>query len=301
MSAERHTVEVQEDLIKRLSSARPIQALAELIWNALDADATRVVVRLGYDDFGLRQIAVSDNGHGIPHGEAPKLFTRLGGSRKKRGGRTRTLQRMLHGYEGRGRFKAFALGRVADWAITYKNGEGGRLSYTVSMIESNLREVRIGEESLSHQEDTGVEVTISEPHKDFRSLKAKNSIQDFSEIFALYMKDYCDVRITIDGHDVDPNTAITGSVKFALDPIDEDAVTHPVNLEIIEWRTASKRALYLCNVQGFPLSQVATRFHVGDFHFSAYLKSSYIRKLHEEAVLELAEMNSVLTESIKEA
>ena len=252
MPPERHNVEIQADLIERLSRARPIPALAELIWNALDADSTLVVVRLDYGDLGLKRIAVSDNGHGIPRGEAPKLFTRLGGSWKMRGGRTKTLQRMLHGYEGRGRFKAFALGRVADWAITYKNGAGRRLTYTVSMIESNLREVRIGEESSAPQEGTGVEVTISEPHKDFRSIEAKSSVQDLTEIFALYLKDYRDVRITIDGHDVDPNAAIAGSVEFDLDPIDEDGVTRPVKLEIIEWRAASRRALYLCNEQGFP-------------------------------------------------
>ena len=301
MPTERHTVEVQADLIQRLSRAKPIPALAELIWNALDADSTRVVVRLEYGDLGLKQIAVSDNGHGIPRGEAPKLFTRLGGSWKRRGGRTKTLQRMLHGYEGRGRFKAFALGRVADWVITYKNGEGSRLSYTVSMIESNLREVRVGEESPAHQEATGVEVRVSEPHKNFRSLETTNSVQDLCEIFALYLKDYRDVCITIDGHDVDPNAAIVGSDEFDLDPINEEGQTHSVYLEIIEWRAATKRALYLCNEQGFPLSQVSTRFHVGDFHFSAYLKSPFVSHLHQKEILDLAAMNPALTASIEEA
>lgn len=301
MPAERHTVEVQADLIERLSRAQPISALAELIWNALDADSTRVVVRLNHSDLGLKEIVVSDNGHGIPRAEAPQLFTRLGGSWKKRGGRTKTLQRMLHGYEGRGRFKAFALGRVADWAITYKNDEGDAATYTVSMIESNLREVHISEESATDHVGTGVEVTISEPHKEFRSLEAKNSVQDLSEVFALYLKDYRDVRITIDGRDVDPNAAIADSVEFDLDPIVRDDRPHPVRLEIIEWRALSRRTLYLCNEQGFPLSQVSTRFHVGDFHFSAYLKSPYVDQLHEEAVLELAEMDPEVAASINQA
>ena len=52
----------------------------------------------------------------------------------------------------------FALGRVADWAITYENDEGNLLTFTASMIQSNLREVRIGEESPTHRENTGVEV-----------------------------------------------------------------------------------------------------------------------------------------------
>ena len=97
MLGKRHVVEVQADLIERLSRARPISALAELIWNALDADATEVVVRLSYGDLDLETITVSDNGHGIPRNEAPKFFRRLGGSWKTQGGRTKTLQRMLHG------------------------------------------------------------------------------------------------------------------------------------------------------------------------------------------------------------
>ena len=301
MPTERHSVEVQPDLIERLSKAQPIPALAEFIWNALDADSTRVTVRLDYGELGLRRIAVSDNGHGIPREEAKPLFTRLGGSWKKSGARTKILGRMLHGYEGRGRFKAFALGRVADWTITYEKAGGNHLTYTVSILESNLREVRIGEESPAHLDGTGVEVTISEPHKDFRSLKPENSVQDLTEIFALYLKDYRDVRITIDGHPIDPTGAIAATKEFSLEPIEDDGETFPVALEIIEWRTATKRALYLCNEQGFPLSQLSTRFHFGDFQFSAYLKSPFVSQLHEQAVLELAEMNPLLTASIEEA
>lgn len=300
MPTERHRVEVQEDLIERLSKAHPVQALAELIWNGLDADATRVDVRLGYGALGLTRISIADNGHGIPRSEAKVLFTRLGGSWKRPGGKTQGNGRFLHGHEGRGRFKAFALGRVADWNVTYANGEGLR-AYTVSIIESNLREVRIGEEKTIDAGTTGVELVISEPHKDFTSLNPENSSQELAEIFALYLKDYGDVRIGVDGHAIDPAGAIATTAEFALDPIEIDGEIHDVGLEIIEWRASAKRALYLCNEQGFPLSQVSTRFHVGDFHFSAYLKSSFVSKLHNEAVLDLAEMNPALMASIEEA
>src|SRR5262249_22817576 len=63
----------------------------------------------------------------------------------------------------------------------------------------------------------------------------------------------------------------------------------------------TKRALYLCNEQGFPLSKVDTRFHIGSFQFSAYLKSPFITQLHENAELEVAEMNPKLTAAIEEA
>jgi hypothetical protein len=201
MATQQFTVEVQPDFIERQAKARPIDALAEIIWNGLDADATTVDVRLGHGEFGLSSITVTDNGHGIPHAEASTLFTRLGGSWKQRGGFTKTKHRMLHGYEGRGRFKVFALGRAVDWHVNYRPDESKALStYDITMLESSIREVRISDENLSADgARTGVEVKVSELHRDFRSLEPDTSVQELSEIFALYLKDYRDAKIAIEG------------------------------------------------------------------------------------------------------
>ena len=37
-------VQVEHDHLRKLANATPVQAVAELVWNALDADATRVDV-----------------------------------------------------------------------------------------------------------------------------------------------------------------------------------------------------------------------------------------------------------------
>jgi DNA mismatch repair ATPase MutL len=39
-------VEAQEDFVEKLTVASPAQALAELIWNAVDAEATKVSVEI---------------------------------------------------------------------------------------------------------------------------------------------------------------------------------------------------------------------------------------------------------------
>ncbi len=119
MKLDKYTVEVQQDFIERQAKAEPIKALSELIWNSLDADATNVVVRLDYNELGMKGISTIDDGSGIPREEAVSLFTRLGGSWKKPGAKTKSKGRMLHGQEGRGRFKAFSLGRVVDWNVVY--------------------------------------------------------------------------------------------------------------------------------------------------------------------------------------
>lgn len=45
-----YSVEVQEDYLKKITGAKPVQALAELIWNALDADASDVAVTFNYNE-----------------------------------------------------------------------------------------------------------------------------------------------------------------------------------------------------------------------------------------------------------
>ena len=301
MTEHSYTVEVQPDFLERQSKARPVQAVAELVWNGLDADASRVDVRLEYGDLGMTRVIVRDNGHGIPYEDAPELFTRLGGSWKKAGGRTKTKQRMLHGYEGRGRFKVFALGRVADWRVTYRTDEGDLRAYVITILEDNIREVRITLEDSAPDGSTGVEIAVSELHRDYRSLEAEHAGQELAEIFALYLKDYREVSILYEGTLVDPAAAIATTRTVPLSEIEDYGTVYPVELEIIEWRNVTTRGLYLCTEQGFPLTKVTTRFHIGEFHFSAYLKSSFVTRLHGEAQLDLAEMNPLLESCVEEA
>jgi hypothetical protein len=298
-----YSVEIQPDFLERQTKAQPIAAVAELIWNGLDADATAITVDLEDDKLGgMRRIIVTDNGHGIPHADAPTLFRNLGGSWKKHGARTKVHNRLLHGQEGRGRFKAFALGGVVDWKTTYPR-DNKLFQYEISILEREIRHVRISDEApVKGRAPPGVTVVVDELKRNFVSLKPENSVQEFSEIFAIYLKNYRDVAIVIGGERIDPAIAIAKTWELSLTPIqDDEGNLHPASLEVIEWRRNTKRALYLCNEQGFPLSQVETRFHVGDFHFSAYLKSPFISALHQDNRLELAEMVPALSIAVDEA
>jgi hypothetical protein len=176
-----YTVEVQKDFLERLTKAQPATAVAELIWNGLDADAAQIDVELSVGPLGqIDKIVVSDNGHGIPYSEAPTLFKKLGDSWKKYGARhTKTKRRMLHGQEGRGRFRAFALGGVVDWQVVYPTADGFS-SYTISILESDIDHVRISDEVSVSGENSGVTVVVSELKRNFTSLKPENSLQEFS-------------------------------------------------------------------------------------------------------------------------
>ena len=117
------TVEVREDHLETLARTKPMTALAELVWNALDAEATEVRVEFdGNDMDGIDAVRIIDNGHGLHYEDAFLVFRNLGGSWKRNSRRTQERQRMLHGKYGKGRFRAFSLGNVSSWRSAYLDG-----------------------------------------------------------------------------------------------------------------------------------------------------------------------------------
>jgi len=296
-------IEIEEDFMARQTSAEPVQALAELLWNSLDAEANCITVDFEFKDLarGMSKIVVYDDGHGIPRDEAKQLFGHLGGSWKRLRHRTKTKNRIVHGQEGRGRYKAFALGRTADWKVCYLLN--GRLkSYTISLLEGDLKDIAISDELDAPGQKPGVIVEITDLKRDFTGLHSEAGLQEIAEIFALYLINYRDVIISVHGTPIDPSPAIADKQPVTLSPIkDADGKEHTVQLDIIEWRKETKRALYLCNAEGFPLSQIDTRFHIGHFYFSAYFKSNYITELHNTERLGVAELEPKLQASVEEA
>ena len=158
-----YLIDVQGDFLSKQTHAKPTNALADLIWNSLDADATLVEVKEESYDIGEKRIVISDNGTGFKHSEAEVLFRRLGGSWKHQAGETKGKHRFLHGSEGKGRFKAFSLGRVVDWEVRFKEGDGLK-QFSVSMLENSIREVRITAPLAARDSKTGVRCVISELH-----------------------------------------------------------------------------------------------------------------------------------------
>jgi hypothetical protein len=297
-----YPVEVKSDFLEKITRAKPVQALAELIWNSLDADARKVEVFVEENALGaMSRIIIRDTGTGIEFDKAPELFSSLGGSWKRSRTTTQNEGRFLHGQDGRGRFKAFALGRVAEWDVTYERGKKP-FTFTITMTAAQIKEVVISDElEAQNGSRKGVTLTISEPHKDYRSLTSDAGLQELTEIFAQYLADYKNVTISVDGRRVDPSTVIASQGSTNLADIVEDGKTYPVRLDIIEWKSATNRALYLCNENGFPLTEVERRFHIGAFQFSAYVKSAYISKLQKEGTIEVAEMNPLVVAVADEA
>jgi hypothetical protein len=298
-------LEVQQDFVERLATARPLQALSELIWNAFDADATDVRVEFDRDASGLlRTIRVRDDGYGIPYEEARSLFTNLGGSWKRARKRSRHENRLLHGEEGKGRFRALALGRVVDWNVTVPGttAPGAALiRYRITIIGDAPRQATCSDPVPSPDgAHRGVEVTVSELYKQWELEDREAAHNELAAVVALYLTDYRHVKLAIGGVRLDAEAEIAGRTQIPLSPIAADGAPW-ASLDVIEWKSDHDRVLHVCNESGFPLLKLAPAVVAPGFSFAAYLRSPYVTRLNEQNMLEVAEMDPPLNAALDEA
>jgi hypothetical protein len=97
------TLKAKHDHLQKVAGTRDyVKALAEFVWNALDADALRASVEFVRNALGgLESIFIRDNGTGISKARAELAFESLGDSWKLQTSRTPVLSRAIHGKEGK--------------------------------------------------------------------------------------------------------------------------------------------------------------------------------------------------------
>ena len=303
---EKIKVSAEDDFLARQTKAEPLTAVAELIWNSVDADATEVNIEFEHRDLAgdLSKIVLYDNGHGFSRDEAKILFGNLGGSWKRTKRSTQQKNRAVHGQEGRGRYKSISLGSHVEWKVCYLDKKNAKKYFTITLTEGDLKNVTISDVVDGGSKPIGVIVEITTIKKEALNISSDASCQQLSEVFALYLMHYKDVQIIIAGQKLDGQKAIVQQKAYEITlPADEEngIPADRAELDIIEWTRNTKKTLYLCDTAGFPFSQVDARFHVGNFPFSAYIKSDYIQGLHKEGNLGVEEMDKHLAELVNES
>lgn len=301
------TIEVQAkaDHIASLSKAKPVNALCELIWNALDADANNVQVNVSENGLGgIDEIAVVDDGHGLPHGEAITAFGGLGGSWKAHASRSREENRLLHGKEGKGRFRAFALGGSVTWETSYVD-EATVHSYQI--VGSKLNPLRFSVDDApsvnkSNDANSGTRVVITGISETFGQLcEGGDGLDRLTEQFALYLREYPSAEIFFRGEKVDPASAEKRSTEYVIETELGGGQTASSTLQVVEWNTKKERRIYLCNSDGFTLKEMKAGIRLPhEHHFTAYLRSEYIEELEKNGLLDLEDLNEGLSKVLEE-
>lgn len=302
MDSDTIKVVAQRDTFLRIARARPLAAIAELIWNSLDADADNVSIYFDESELGLRGVVVEDDGLGSTPSEAQEFFRRLGGSWKKPGARTSKHGRVLHGSQGQGRYKALSVGRSITWTYFYRQGDD-ILEFALMIVGDDPSEVRFSQPRKSQRNRTGCIVEIREPIRQFRNLDNEEAILEITELFAIYLSDYPDVRVTYAGSLLNPRDAIANQFLLDVPEVKFASGETAANgkLRILEWRHIDRRSLFVCDQRGFALQQVTARFQLKKHSFSAYLQSPYLDQLDFESRLDLAELDPLASATIEAA
>lgn len=289
-------IQVQKDHLSKVASGKPKAGLIELIWNALDADAKQVKVLFVEGESGVDKVQIIDDGEGIPYSKAEELFVGLGGSWKSTEQKTDS-GRYLHGQEGQGRFKAFTIGRVVDWHIVFKK-DNKFFEYTIEGLADRIDEFLLSPLKESSKRKTGVTVEITDICKKFHSLSYKKAAQQLAPIFALYLKSYSQVSLTIGNEKILPDDVIASLTSLDLSPIISEGLEFPVSVEIVEWVGISNKEIWFSDSNGFPLEEFKKQVRgIGDQGFSAYLRSDYFRQLHNKGLLSLRELEPTINNS----
>jgi len=291
MSVKTINVGIESDAIEQLSKVSADKALEELIWNAIDAEATLIEIILYRNELdGIHRVVISDNGHGISTDDAEKIFGSIGGSLKRLKRRSPKLDRPYHGQEGKGRYKAFSLGRRVKWqSRTLTNGCVS--AFSVTLDGARLKSATIDSPKACDGEP-GCDVLIEDLHDAASGLDNEGRLASIAHRLAPYLIANPGIRIVYDGETLDVSSAISrNELLKVLDDGSDEEEPLAFDLRVLEWNKSRKGSLFWCDEHGVSLDETKLEMKGTRFPFSAYILSDSVRSLNDEGQLGLGDLN----------
>jgi hypothetical protein len=299
----RFLLEVGEPKILQFARRPQISAVAELVWNSLDANATTVVVELHRNSLGaISQVVVSDDGDGITPDQARQSFREYGDTWKSRKTHTAGNLRIMHGRMGEGRLYVFALGDDFTWdSVAIIRGV-----HVATRISANFRRPTKWhiDEPAATNSPTGTTVRIHVPEdKRLRPLEAADAAANLAAKLAFYLKAYPDVVVEFDGTRLDPNEIIETSTDLKPDlPAEYAQDKNPPFVTFVEWKERmSDRKMLICNADGIALAEHGEDWSDSVVTFTPYLRSDRFNDLTVEDLHMLPMTHSSLLDAANKA
>jgi len=267
-------VVITDDAIKRLFNARPIDAIAEAIWNAVDAKAKNInVVFTKNKDLGtLEKISIEDNGDAIPRDKFDDYFLQYQKSWKAK---ERNSGKNYHGRKGEGRFKIMSIARNLCWKTSYKVDEKIQ-EYSISTQKNRPRTYELSDPIDGNK--LGTTLTLSNLDIKASLLNSEHTYFDLTAIFALYLKRDKKLNITFDGKKLSPDSFIfdsdTGSFEFEI-----EGDTFDINYTFIAWKEEFKfndnKHVYFLDEDNNYIAEKPSGIQGKFVKHSVFLKSKY--------------------------
>lgn len=247
----------------------PKVALAELVWNAIDADATNIALDVEFGALGgPEKITVVDDGTGIAPDDRKQTFGALGHSWKRLTQQSLS-GRALHGERGEGRWAALGIGDSVRWTSVADSTADGRVRFTISANKTELKRFAVSNLSPASDATTGVTVEIEALSQRGASYAESDVVvEDLLTTFALQIEQYgLNLSWRTQHLDVDALKKDQVDIPVLVEGVD-DAIT----LTVIEWKSSVQRHLYLCDAAGNSLHDMKPGIQAPGYHFTGYVK-----------------------------
>ena len=290
-----HTLQMkpgETELLRLRNQTNAVGALAELVWNAIDADAKNIQVDWKENAMmGVESITIHDDGHGIVYDEkdlGSHPFASLGDSDKHTVNHQSPEGRILHGRFGKGRIRALALGGVITWDTVYAKTEKTNRRYSIKGV--------VGEASLqltapkNSKKDTGTEVTVEHVSEKGNTLDATSVRRRFSLIFSEHLSNYSDISIYIQGEKLRPEAMISkryliGTETTHLEPSGKIGW----QLRCLHWKEPvadSRGKLFLCDSNQLVIGEHELALR-GSEEYTFYLDCAKAREWEDDGLIAL--------------
>ncbi|MGI8757485.1 MAG: ATP-binding protein [Acidimicrobiales bacterium] len=290
MATNKRKIQAASDHLSRIVGTNPIAGVEELIWNALDAVAMHVDVRVKETaSNAVDSVIVADDGHGFSASEIDETFNEVGGSWKhqRANRKTRDGARDLHGDKGEGRWKAFSIGVRATWESVTAPEDGGTHQRVRLQMDSAALDEYEWSGPIETVDPTGTTVTVVAGMTEPNRLLTETAASQLTATFALYLLAYPAVTITYRGKSLDPDDLIVETHQIELTSGSEHG---PAALTIVHWDDEMNRGIYLCDENQAALHRLDAGVQAPGYHFTAYIAWRGFR-IHE-SVLPLAHLDN---------
>lgn len=250
-------------------AASPKTALAEIVWNSIDADAKVIRCTVDVNSLGsVDRLTVADNGIGIAPDNLKQTFGTLGHS-TKRLNKVSEAGRAIHGENGRGRWAALGIGQDVRWTSTAESVADGRVRFSITANKTELEDFRVTDPSQAPSQATGCTVEVfNVTTRGAKYLESAAVEDDLLSTFALQIEQY---GIELYWRDTLLNVELLKhsqcDYSLELPEIEGD-----VTLTVVEWKRELPRHLNLCDASGIALHQMKAGIQAPGHSFTAYLK-----------------------------
>lgn len=283
----------ETELLRLRNQTNAISALAELVWNAIDADATKIEVQWTENEMmGVESISVRDNGHGIAADEtdyANHPFASLGDSTKHTVHHQSPQGRILHGRFGKGRIRALALGGVITWDTVFQKSPKTNRRYSISGV--------VGEASLqltrpkNSKKPTGTSVTVSHVSEKGNTLEISAVRRRFSLIFSEHLSNYPDIVIRLQGETLRPEQMIVErhEIGETTSYFEARGTTLDWRLRCVHWKEPvadGRGRLFLCDSNKLVIAEHELNLR-GSEDYTFYLDCDQAREWEDDGLIAL--------------